>query len=179
MPEPTQRDFEWATRLWGSLAEHGRWILPGVGIYVRTEFKTMTLSAIHMARPADDAFGNSVFDKHDWIVGIGEMIGWEVNENILDAYDEGGDQIIVPDEAVGDVALCNAGCGAIFRVEPLEAGKPYVRINMDGLCPICGELEAVDGLMRGIHVVIDETAVSLKAQRMKILQEAQAQEEEE
>jgi len=173
MPEPTQRDFEWATRLWGSLAENGRWILPGVGVYVRTGNNRMTLTTIHMARPADDAFGNSLFDKHDWIVAMGEMIGWEVDEYIHEAYDEGGDRIIVPDNAVGDVALCLAGCGAIFRVEPLEAGKPYVRINMDGLCPVCGEEEAVDQMLRGIHVVVDKTAVSLKEQRMKMLKEQQ------
>ena len=171
MPEPTQRDFEWAYRLWNGLSENGRWTLPGVGVYVRTGQNELTLNEIHYSRPIDDAFGNSVFEKHDWIVAIAEMISWSVQENIEHAFEETGEKILIPNECIGEVGVCLARCGAIMRVEPLSAGKAYVRIDSEGTCPICGEVEAIEDLFRGIHVVIDDSAFVLKSQRHD-LQEA-------
>ena len=170
MPEPTQKDIEWAYRLWGSLALGGTWTLPAVGVYVKTSPNTLALGIIHNSKPIDDQFGNSIFDRHDWIVGLGELVGWSVIEDVQEAYDEMDEQIIIPNEDIGNVALCEAKCGAIFRVEELRAGVQYVRISMEGQCPVCGEIEAIDEELRGLHVVVDDSAYILKQERLQQLE---------
>ena len=167
MPEPTQRDIEWAYRLWNGLAMGGSWTLPAVGVYVRTGNKLLTLGIMHNSKPKDDVFGSSIFDRHDWIVGLGELIGWAVNEDIHEAFDSNEDSIIVLDEDIGNVALCLNNCGAIIRIVALEAGVQYIPISMEGECPLCGMLEAIPHEMRGKHVVVDDSAYLMKQQKAR------------
>ena len=162
IPEPTQKDIEWAYRLWNGLAIGGTWTLPDVGVYVRVDQNVLALGIIHNSKPSDDAFGQSVFDRHDWIVALGELLQWNVIEQIQEAYDEDDQQIRINPDDVGNVSLCQAKCGAILRVEELVAGVQYVRISDEGHCPLCGEVEAIDEDMRGLHVVVDSTAYDIK-----------------
>ena len=167
MPEPTQRDIEWAYRLWNGLALGGTWTLPEVGVYVRTGDTQLTLGIMHSSKPVDDAFGSSIFDRHDWIVGLSELIGWNVKEDIHEAFDSYDDQIVVKDGDIGNVALCDTGCGAIIRIVALEAGVQYIPISMEGQCPLCGELEAIPHEMRGKHVVVDDSAYLMKQKKAR------------
>tara|TARA_R100001510_G_C7655044_1_gene213976 strand:+ start:2213 stop:2779 length:567 start_codon:yes stop_codon:yes gene_type:complete len=166
IPEPTQKDIEWAYRLWNGLAIGGTWTLPDVGVYVRVDQNVLALGIIHNSKPSDDAFGQSVFDRHDWIVGLGELLQWNVIEQIQEAYDEEQQQIRINPDDVGNVSLCQARCGAILRVEELVAGVQYLRISDEGQCPLCGEIEAIDEDMRGLHVVIDSTAYDIKQKKL-------------
>ena len=134
IPEPTQKDIEWAYRLWNGLAIGGTWTLPDVGVYVRVDQNVLALGIIHNSKPSDDAFGQSVFDRHDWIVALGELLQWNVIEQIQEAYDEDDQQIRINPDDVGNVSLCQAKCGAILRVEELVAGVQYVRISDEGHC---------------------------------------------
>ena len=47
IPEPTQKDIEWAYRLWNGLAIGGTWTLPDVGVYVRVDQNVLALGIIH------------------------------------------------------------------------------------------------------------------------------------
>jgi len=162
IPEPQQTDIQWAYRLWTSMTLGGNWTLPGVGVYVRTGPAELTLTTIYSAKPHTDAFGNSIFDKHDWIVGLGEIMGFTILENVEVAFDETDEIMNIPKEKVGHVAICEARCGAIFKVNPLSAGVAYVKIDSERTCPVCGEQGAVEPALEGVHCVVDDSSVILK-----------------
>lgn len=177
IPEPDQQDVEWAYRLWGAMADGGRWSLPGVGVYVRVGDSTLTLIEIHAAKPNNDAFGNSLFDKHEWIQALGDAIGWTIDENVLIAFDREDVQVNIPDDMIGVVAICGDGCGAVVRVVPLSAGVSYAEIEENGSCPVCGVPEAIQQDLRGVHCVVDDTSVYLKQQAELLKEEAKHREE--
>ncbi len=162
MPEPSKEDVDWAVNLWGSLKIEGTWTLPAVGVYRRTGANTMSLTHIHASRPNPDVFGQSLFDKHDWIVALGEVLGWTIIEEVEEAWDEDDERILVPLNSIGDAGVCSNKCGAIFTVQPIKAGVPYYKIDQDGTCPICMKKDSVPNYLRDMHVVVDDSAYLLK-----------------
>lgn len=157
MPNPTQEDVEWAYLLWNSLADHGRWVLPGVGVYTKTAERELTLTEIHFSKPSSDEFGNSVFDRHHWIMLLGDNIGWTINENVVLAKDEDG-VLNIPQELVGHVSVCKQQCGTILRVEEPNPNEVYEMIGEDLRCPCCNEEDSIDEKLRGVHVIVDDRA---------------------
>src|SRR6056300_2032988 len=156
MPTPTQKDVEWAYYLWNSLSVgEGRWTLPNVGAYVRTGPKELTLREIHFSKPQENQFGSSVFDNHHWIMTLADAIGWTITESVILATDNDG-EINIPNELVGLVSVCANRCGAVYRVEELNTGQQYVKIQPNLACPCCGDEHAVEPVLDGVHVVVDD-----------------------
>jgi len=167
MPQPTQKDVEWAYYLWNSLSVgDGRWVLPTVGAYVRTDVKELTLREIHFSMPAPNEFGSSVFDNHHWIMTLADAIGWTIKEGVLLATDNEG-EINIPDELVGQVAVCANRCGAVYRVEELSTGQQYVKVQPNLACPCCGQEHAVDPMLEGVHIVVDDRGYQVNQKKIK------------
>ncbi len=166
MPQATERDVEWAYYLWNSLSTgNGRWVLPGVGAYVRTGVKQLTLKEIHFAKPQENVFDQSVFDNHHWIMTLADNIGWEVKEDVVLATDTEGDEVNIPDELIGMVSMCANRCGAVFRVEEMSPAQQYVKIQDTLACPCCGEEHAVEPILKGVYVVVDDRGFVLNESR--------------
>ncbi len=166
MPDPTQEDVSWAFYLWNSMAIGGRWVCQGVGAYVRTDTKELTLTEIHFAKPQTDPLGVGIFDKHHWIMALGDLVGWTIKEDVEIAKDEEG-ELNIPDELVGHVSVCGSRCGAVIRVESPKAGEVYMKIDDDLTCPCCGEVFAIDPALAGIHVLVDDRAFKLNRARQE------------
>ena len=167
MPPVDQDDIEWAYYLWNSLSiGKGRWVLPGVGAYLRTGDKELTLTEIHFDRPFVDELGSSVFNKHHWIMVLADNINWTIKEEVIIAFD-GEEELLIPDKLIGHVSVCAERCGAVFRVEAAEPSGVYVKIS-DGLeCPCCGKALAIEPDLKGVHVVVDDKGYLLKQERIQ------------
>ena len=171
MPSPDQKDIEWAYYLWNSLSvENGRWVLPNVGAYIRTGVKELTLREIHFSKPHDTNLEPSVFDNHHWIMALADNIGWDIKEEVLLATDNEG-EINIPNDLIGMVSMCADRCGAVFRVEALSPAQQYVRIQDSLTCPCCGNEQAVEPLLKSVHIVVDD--------RGYVINQTKIQEEEE
>tara|TARA_R100001510_G_C7638144_1_gene195971 strand:+ start:866 stop:1396 length:531 start_codon:yes stop_codon:yes gene_type:complete len=169
LPPVNQEDIEWAYYLWNSLANpDGRWVLPGVGAYVRSGVKELTLKEIHFSKPTENAFSQSVFDQHHWIMVLADNIGWKVVESVTLATDNEG-EINIPNDLVGHVSVCANRCGAVFRVEELNTMQQYIKIQEDLTCPCCGEKHSVDPSLAGVHIVLDDK--SYRMNQDKIIKE--------
>lgn len=164
-------EVEWALRLWNSLIvgdandpinTGGTWELDGVGKYVRTALKELTLIEIHLDRHTSNESGRSLFDEHDFIATLAREIGWVVKTEVRKAFSHDG-EFTIPQDRIGDVMICSNKCGTIARVEPLDQGVIYYKLD-DGLCPICGEVGFDNKDWRDIHVVIDSRGALLKKQ---------------
>lgn len=169
-----EEEVEWALRLWNSLIvgeesdpvkTGGSWQLEGVGKYVRTSLKELTLVEIHLDRHTPNEERRSLFDEHDYIATLAREIGWQIKTDVKKAYNFDG-EFSIPEERVGDVMACKSRCGAIARVEPLDQGVIYYKLD-DGTCPICGEPGFDDPDWIGLHVVIDDRGATLKRQRLE------------
>ena len=166
MPSPSTEDVSWAYLLWNSLAIDGEWDLPNVGRYRKTGESELTLIEIWFSRPIHDDFNRSPFDNHHWIMQLADLIGYTVKEEVVRAFDHEV-EIFIPDELIGDVFACGKRCGAMLRVEPLQtSGVSYIQIDEDGTCPCCGEKEAIDPELRGVHVVVDDRGWLLKQSKL-------------
>tara|TARA_B100000902_G_scaffold372981_1_gene400475 strand:- start:363 stop:887 length:525 start_codon:yes stop_codon:yes gene_type:complete len=156
-----QDEVEWCLRLWNSLRIGGVWTLEGVGTYVRTDLKEMTLTEIHIDRatPGDE---RSLFDHHDYLATLAREIGWEMEMKVERAFTFDG-EFTVPEDRIGDVAVCNKKCGAIARVEPIAVEQTYYKLT-DGECPVCGK-KGFTKDWHDLHVVIDDRGATLKAQK--------------
>jgi hypothetical protein len=171
-PQPNEKDVEWAYLLWNSMTIGGEWTLPSVGVYVRTGETEMTLTEIHFSKPNEESL-SSVFDQHHWIMILADLIGWKIEEKVERAFDYDL-EVNIPDEMLGDVFVCSSRCGAMFRVEPLSTGVNYTLIDDEATCPCCGDVNAVDEALKGVHVVLDDTGWVLKQARIaqkKIIEE--------
>ena len=164
IPTPNKEDIEWAYLLWNSMTVGGEWTLPSVGVYERTGEVELTLKEIHYSTPLTDAVP-SVFDQHHWIMVLADLIGWRIEEKVERAFDH-TIEVNIPDEMLGDVSICNARCGAMFRVEPLSTGVNYTMIDDDATCPCCGGTNCVDEVLKGVHVVLDDGGWVLKQARI-------------
>jgi len=169
-----EEEVEWALRLWNSLIvgdekdpiqSGGTWQLEGVGKYVRTALKELTLTEIHLDRHTPSEESRSLFDEHDYIATLGREIGWSVKTQVSKAYNYEG-EFSIPEDRIGDVMACQSRCGAIARVEPLDHGVVYYKLE-DGQCPVCGEPGFVDDDWLGLHVVIDDRGATLKRLRQE------------
>lgn len=167
MPPPTnQEEIEWAYYLWNSLAlPNGRWVLPGVGAYVRTGMKELTLKEIHFSKPTENAFGQTVFDQHHWIMILADNIGWKIVESVELATDHEG-ELNIPEDLIGHVSVCGNRCGAVYRVEELNTMQQYIKIREDLTCPCCGEPHSVDPVLAGVHIVLDDKSYRLNQEKL-------------
>ena len=171
MPSPTERDVEWAYYLWNSLnVGDGRWVLPNVGAYIRTDIKELTLREIHFSKPQDNEFGDSIFDNHHWIMTLADTIGWTIKEDVILATDIEG-EINIPGDLVGTVSVCANRCGAVYRVEDLDTGQQYVKIQDSLICPCCGEEHSVDPILKGVHIVVDDRGYLINKRKQEIIAE--------
>lgn len=165
MPDPNEEDVEWAYYLWNSLSQdNGKWVLPGVGVYRRTGEKTLTLTEIHFAKPNKNEFGQSVFDRHHWIMVLGDNIGWTIDESVESAKDEDG-ELNIPEELIGHVSVCSARCGAILRVERAIPSEIYEVIGDDLKCPCCQVEQVIEPILKGVHVIVDDRGWQLQQER--------------
>ena len=167
MPEPNQRDVEWAYYLWNSLnVGDGRWVLPNVGAYVRTGVKELTLREIHFSKPQDNEFGDSIFDNHHWIMTLADTIGWTIKEDVMLATDNEG-EVNIPEELIGMVSVCADRCGAVYRVEGLDTGQQYIKVTENLACPCCGREQSVDPELKGVHIVVDDRGYQINKKKQK------------
>jgi RNA polymerase subunit RPABC4/transcription elongation factor Spt4 len=91
----------------------------------------------------------------------GTLLNWRVEEEIELAYDWDGEQVDNwPEDRIGDVAICEAKCGAIIRAEPYQPGRYYTQM-VSNRCPCCNEIGFSDDWLNH-WVVIDDTATKLK-----------------
>jgi hypothetical protein len=180
MPVIEDADVQWAMRIVDVLAIGGTWTVPGVGVYEKTGEAEINLSEIHSARPIPDALGFTLFDKHEWLVMLFESMGWKITEEVLIVQDEYGESFAIPEDKIGDVGVCESGCGSLVRVEPASAGRLFIKIKkgdmsyvngLKGICPVCGE-SSINEEFIGLHVVVDDTGARMK-------REARQEEEEE
>ena len=162
--EISNEQLAWCDRLWSSLRVGGKWQLPNVGIYIKTSDESLTLTELYFSRPTPDAFGNTAFDTHDWVIQAATILNWKVDTNIERSFDWSGEAVEEwPDDRIGDVAVCEANCGAIIRAEPFEPGKYYFKMENQS-CPCCGK-KGFSKDWVGHWVVIDDTATKLKRNR--------------
>ena len=158
MVTTTDNQLKFALRLWESLAIDGKWVLPNVGVYVRTGERALALREMHTgAVLSEDA---NLFDHHDYIAHLASQVGWVVHEDIRIAYDAQGVERNIPADWIGKVDVCSNKCGAVIRVEPASPWEIYHEIK-DGTCPVCKEC-GFDREWNNIHVVVDDRAVRLK-----------------
>lgn len=166
----SEDEIDWALRLWNSLIvgeesnpveSGGTWYLDGVGVYVRTALQELTLTEIHCDRPKIDA-ERSLFDEHDYIVALAREIGWEIKAEVRKAHAFSG-EFTIPIDRIGDVAVCANKCGTIARIEPLDIGVIYFKLE-EGRCPVCGEI-GFDDDWHDLHVVIDDRGANLRLQK--------------
>jgi len=157
----TDNQIRFALRLWESLTIDGQWIAPNIGKYVRTGDKTLTLVELFTSRVADDDF--NLFDRHDWIVELGNSVGWVITENIQIAYDLEKKPRNIPENMIGKVAACSNGCGVVIRVEP---PTPWIAFQVikERVCPHCKEV-AFDSEWNDVHVVVDDKSVRTLASK--------------
>ena len=156
----TEDEVIWAFRLWNGLAEGGRWVVPDLGIYQRTGENTLTLTELYAATPEHIAGERSLFDTHDYLVLLGNEIGWTVDLGIEKSYNQEGEVLTITADRYGQAAVCSKQCGTIVRIEPPEPAKIFVQLT-DRKCPTCGEVgftKAWDGL----HVFVDDTGARIK-----------------
>jgi len=167
-------EVEWALRLWNSLVvgdendpigTGGSWKLEGVGKYIRTGIKELTLIEIHLDRHIPNQEGRSLFDEHDYIVTLAREIGWNVKTDVQKAFSD-NEEFSIPEDRIGDVMICSHKCGTIARIEPLDQGIIYYKLD-GGLCPICGEPGFDDPDWKDVHVVIDSRGATLKVQKQE------------
>lgn len=181
LPMPNEQDSMWAWRLWNALQipiekegafhgfdrEGGTWDMPGVGRFQRTGHEELTLIEIH-ANMEPDATGVSVWHKRDWIVILGQTIGWNV---IIDRVQKADEDPITPApepplEHIGKSHVCP--CGMIYTLLPASSSELRVKLNEDGDClnPHCDIVVPLP--FASYMCVVNDSAVIAK-------QEAQAQ----
>lgn len=156
----SDNQIRFALRLWESLAIGGKWILPNVGVYVKTGESTLTLTELHTNTVIES--DQNLFDSHDWIVGLANRVGWVVFDDIQLAHDVDGKPRNIPENMIGSVAACGNGCGIVIRVEPPTPWVAFEVIN-DGECPHCKE-RGFGVEWNGVHVVVDDRSVRTLAQ---------------
>ena len=157
----SEEQIEWAYELFNYLAPNGEWTLPDVGVYRKTGENNLTLVNLFASKPRlDDVV--SIFDQHRFVVLLAESIGWTVDEAIEKAYDVNDELISIPENRMGDLAICSKKCGAILRVEPPEPGTLLTKIE-GGVCPVCKRNGFDAEEWDGMYVVVDERATSFKA----------------
>ena len=163
MPDPTQQDVEWAYLLWNSLALDGVWNLPEVGVYRKTGERQITLVEIHSTVPSE---AEGLFSRHHWIMQLGDLLGWTVEEAVERAYQN--DVVVnVPEDMIGEVAACASRCGCVVKVEPVVPGVSYYEVDDECTCPCCGTPLSFDRAFRGVHVIVDDSGRVLKQERMQ------------
>tara|TARA_R110000851_G_scaffold220568_2_gene373345 strand:+ start:13621 stop:14340 length:720 start_codon:yes stop_codon:yes gene_type:complete len=146
LPQPTEKDAMWAWRLWNTLqipSSHldddgeirlgGIWDMPGVGRFIRTDVTQMTLTEIH-AELDDDDMGVSVWNKRDWIVLLGQGIGWDV---VTDRVLKADNEVLTPAaepplQHIGKIHVCP--CGMIYSLLPSGSSDLRIKLNEDGDC---------------------------------------------
>jgi len=160
--EITEEQVHWAYRLFNSLAPHGRWTLPGVGVYERTGDRTLTFVEMFTSRPRPDSMV-SIWDQHDFIVALANSLDWEVQVNIVSAYDIDHNPLNIPEDRIGDVAVCSKKCGTIVRIEPPEPGVVLHKIE-NKKCPICDKV-GFNKEWDGLHVYVDSRGAALRQER--------------
>lgn len=181
LPMPNDQDAMWAWKLWNALQipiekdgafsafdrEGGTWDMPGVGRFQRTGSEELTLTEIH-ADMAQDSMGVTVWHKRDWIVVLGQLIGWRV---VIDRVQKADEEPITPApeaplEHIGKTHVCP--CGMIYTLLPAQSSELRVKLNDDGDClnPHCDIVVPLP--WASYMCVVNDTAVIAK-------QEAQAQ----
>ena len=171
----SREQLAWCDRLWTSLKQGARWILPQVGVYTKTSPSTLALTELYFSTPVPDAFGGTAFDSHDWVRLAGSILNWTIDEEIEIARDWNGDIVENwPKELIGQVAVCSYKCGTIVRAEPYQAGKYYTQLHvtfdigpsslkgpMRVDCPTCGE-DGFEDIWCEAWVVVDDSATKLR-----------------
>jgi len=157
----TDNQIRFALRLWESLAIGGKWVLPNVGVYIRTGDTTLTLTELHTNAVVEE--DRNLFDSHDWIVELANQIGWVIYDEIQIAHDVEGKPRNIPMDMIGRVAACSNGCGIVIRVEPPTPWTAF-EIIKEGICPHCKQT-GFDTEWNDIHVVVDDKSVKTLAQR--------------
>ena len=164
-----QDEVEWCLRLWNSLRVRnedtpgGMWTLEGIGKYERTGLQAMTLVEIHIDRPTKNE-ESSLFDHHDYLATLGREIGWEIDAEVRKAHTF-EESFSIPEDRIGDVAICSQKCGTVARIEPLAVDQQYYKLN-DGICPVCGK-KGFAKSWHDLHVVIDDRGAALRSQRQE------------
>lgn len=155
----------WCDRLWSSLKIGAKWILPMVGVYVKDSENGLTLTELYFSTPVPDAFGNTAFDSHDWVRLAGQLLNWQIEEDIELARDWSGEVVNEwPTSMLGQVAVCSCKCGTIIRAEPYQAGKYYTQLDSseEGVsCPTC-QKAGFEKEWGGAWVVVDDSASKLR-----------------
>jgi len=165
-------EIKFALRLWDSLIPNGEWLLPNVGKYIKTGTEELTLTEMHQATLQKAAIisnkasinGRSLFDHHDFICYLGKEVGWEIKTEIEKAYDYKGEEMNIPLDRIGDVAVCSKNCGLVIRIEPATPWKIFQQIDEQGVCPFCNKV-SFDKAWYNIHVVTDSTAIKMRKSR--------------
>ena len=73
MVTTTDNQLKFALRLWESLAIEGKWVLPNVGVYVRTGERTLALREMHTGTVVSE--DTNLFDHHDYIAHLAQQVG--------------------------------------------------------------------------------------------------------
>ena len=167
IPDPTEKDFQWATRLWNTLVvgdestgqQGGIWDMPMVGRYQRTGENELTFTHIMGDVMKEDILGTTLFDKHEWIKSLAQGIGWVIIDEVVNAsmeeYDDPAEPALVD---IGKVWVC-PGCSLIYTVRGIDCPE---RVLVEGVClnTKCGEV--LPEHHRGVFNHVDDTALVAK-----------------